>query len=111
MDNTQNTSDFLFYQGSDGKIKVQIVLGDETVWTTQSGMSEIFDTDVSGISRHIQNIFESGEVVEDESNLQKVQIAGSTKPVSFYSLNVIKLIVFIVENSKPKLILEVPFSF
>ena len=40
---------------------VEIILKDENVWATQKSMSEIFDTDISGISRHIDNTFSSKE--------------------------------------------------
>lgn len=93
------TSDFLFYQSKDGKIKVQIILGDENVWATQASMSGIFDTDISGISRHIQNVFETEEV-EEEGNLQKMQIANSAKPVNFYSLDVIISVGYRVNSYK-----------
>ena len=50
LEKIDNTSDFLFYKGKDGNIKVEIVLGDETIWTTQKGMSEIFGTTKQTIS-------------------------------------------------------------
>lgn len=68
MDDSQN---FLFYSSNDGKVNVQVIVDDqrETIWTTQKGMSEIFDADISGVSRHIRSIFNSGEL-EEKSNLQ-----------------------------------------
>jgi hypothetical protein len=57
MDSLENTSAFLFYASNDGKIKVQVIVDDknETVWTTQSGMGNIFGVDRSVISKHLQN--------------------------------------------------------
>jgi hypothetical protein len=91
--------DFLFYQSSNGNTSIQIVVGDDTVWATQASIADIFETDISGISRHIQNIFEIGEV-GIESNLQKMQIANSTKPVNFYSLDVIISVGYRVNSIK-----------
>ncbi len=90
MDSTENTKNFLFYNTEDGKVSVQVIVDSiaETIWTTQKGMSEIFNTDTSGISRHIRNVFNEGEL-DEKSNLQKMQIAKSDKPVTFYSLDVI----------------------
>ena len=51
-------------------------------------MVELFNRDVSVISRHIRNVFTEGEL-DEQSNLQKMQIAGSAKPVVFYNLDVI----------------------
>ena len=60
----------------------------QSIWATQAQIAELFQTDVSGISRHITNILEGGELPE-QGNLQKLQIAGSTKPVTFYSLDMV----------------------
>lgn len=60
----------------------------ETVWATQAQIVELFGVNVSGVSRHIRNIFRDGEV-DEESNLQKLQIANSDRPVTQYSLDVI----------------------
>ena len=51
-------------------------------------MTELFDRDVSVISRHISNIFKEDEV-EKDSNLHFLQIANSDKTVAYYSLDVI----------------------
>ena len=51
-------------------------------------MSELFDRDIAVISRHIKNIFKECEL-DEKSNLQKMQISNSDKPVNFYSLDVI----------------------
>ena len=69
-------------------VKLEVNMQDETVWLTQSQMAELFDRDIGVISRHIKNIFEEEEL-EEKSNLQKMQIANSDKPVNFYSLDVI----------------------
>lgn len=66
----------MFYTSNDGKTSVQVIVdsGRDTIWTTQKGMAEIFDVDVSGISRHVSNIYNSKEL-DEESTLQKLQIA------------------------------------
>ena len=67
-------------------VKLEVNMQDETVWLTQTQMAELFDRDVGVISRHIKNIFD--EELDEKSNLQKVQIANSDKPVNFYNLDV-----------------------
>ena len=57
------------------------------MWLTQEQMAKLFDRNIGVISRHIKNIFI--EELEEDSNLQKMQIANSDKPVKFYSLDVI----------------------
>lgn len=55
---------FLFYVSDNGSIKVQVLIGDETVWATQKGISDIFDTSRENITIHLKNIFESNELDE-----------------------------------------------
>ena len=69
-------------------VRLEVNLKDETVWLTQEQMSNLFGRDVAVISRHIKNIFKEGEL-EEKSNLQKLQIPLSDKPVKFYNLDVI----------------------
>ncbi len=60
----------------------------QNIWATQAQISELYETDQSGVSRHINNIFQDGEL-DAESNMQKVHIAQSTKPITLYSLDVV----------------------
>jgi len=76
------------YQTESGDIRVDVQFERETVWLAQAQMAELFGRDVSVISRHIRNAIDEGEVSE-KSNLQKMQIANSDRPVSFYDLDVV----------------------
>lgn len=58
------------------------------MWLSQAQMVELFGRDVSVISRHISNALDEGEVTK-KSNLQKMQIANSDRPVIFYDLDVV----------------------
>lgn len=78
----------IIYQTEDGQTKIDVTVEKETVWLTQAQMAELFQRDISVISRHIKNIFEEGEL-DEKSNLHFLQIANSDKPVAFYSLDVI----------------------
>ena len=68
-------------------IKLEVNMKDETVWLSQQQMAELFNRDIGVISRHIKNVFE--EELDEKSNLQKMQIANSDKPINMYSLDVI----------------------
>jgi len=70
------------------KNKLEVRLAEDTVWLTQKQMSELFDTERSAITKHLRNIFDSGEL-EAKSNVQKMHIANSDKPVAFYNLDAI----------------------
>ncbi|MDQ0361869.1 Fic family protein [Breznakia pachnodae] len=69
-------------------LEVQVSPEEDTVWLDQKQLSELFDKDQSVISRHIKKIFSEGEL-EEGSNMQKMHIANSDKPVNFYNLDVI----------------------
>jgi hypothetical protein len=82
------TGDLILYQTPKGSIKIEVLYGGKTFWLTQQKMADLFEVDRSVVTKHIANVFKEGELIE-ESNVQKMHIAGSTKPVTFYSLNVI----------------------
>jgi hypothetical protein len=81
-------SSFLLYTGNDGKVNVEVFLKDETVWLTQKAIGELFGKERSVITKHLKNIFASGEL-EEKSNVQKMHFSHSDKPIKFYNLDVI----------------------
>ena len=67
-----NENDLIIYKNSEGKIIVDAIFKDETLWLTQKGMSKVFDCSTDNISLHLKNIFKDNEldensVVEDSS--------------------------------------------
>ena len=60
-----NEFKFLLYKAEQEDVAVDALIKDETIWLTQKAMSELFDIDKSGISRHLKNIFECGELDEE----------------------------------------------
>lgn len=79
--------------GSKGQIvlyenRLEVRLERETVWLTQKQIAELFATERSVVTKHLRNIFDSGEL-DVRSNVQKMHIAHSDKPVTFYNLDVI----------------------
>jgi len=84
----ENNSELIIYQSQDGNIKLDVTIEGETVWLSQSQISELFQKERSVITKHINNIFEEGELKE-ESNVQNLHISGSDRPVNYYNLDVI----------------------
>lgn len=80
--------DVQLFQTPDGQNYLDVKLHQDTVWLTQTQMMALFEREQSVISRHINNAFKDGELSPD-SNMQKMHIAGSDKPVALYSLDVI----------------------
>ncbi len=83
-----NNDNMLIYQSEDGKIKIDVRFENETVWLSQAQMCVLFGRERSVITKHINNIFEEGEL-DENSNVQILHIAYSDKPVKFYNLDVI----------------------
>ena len=52
------------FKSEDGKVQVNVVIENETAWLTQSAMAELFGVQKAAISKHLKNIFESGELQE-----------------------------------------------
>ena len=84
-------TEFLLYTTPDGKVKVEIFLRDENVWLTQAKIAELFDIDRSVITKHLKNIFESGELQEDSvcANFAHTAADGKTYQTKFYNLDAI----------------------
>lgn len=78
----------VLYRAPDGKVRLEVRLERETLWMTQKQMAVLFETERSVVTKHLKNIFSTGELVE-KSNVQKMHIAPSDKPVAFYNLDVI----------------------
>jgi len=72
------TTEFLLYTAPNGGVKVEVVLNNETLWLTQKRMAELFGVDVPAISKHLENIYESGELQREAtiSILETVQQEG-----------------------------------
>lgn len=75
------------YQSQDGII-LNVQLSNETVWLSQDQLALLFERDQSVISRHLSNVFKEGELTK-QSNMQKMHITNSDKPITLYSLDVI----------------------
>ena len=62
MKEIPNNNQLVIYQSPDGNTSIDVTVEGETVWLTQKAMAELFDVNKSGISRHVSNIFKSGEL-------------------------------------------------
>jgi len=84
-------TEFLLYTTPNGKVKVEIFLRDENVWLTQAKIAELFEIDRSVITKHLKNIFESGELQEDSvcANYAHTAADGKTYQTKFYNLDAI----------------------
>lgn len=90
-------TEFLLYTTPSGDIKVEVILRDESIWLTQERMAELFGVQRPAISKHLKNIFESGELQEElvcsilEHTTEHGAIAGKTQTqkVKYYNLDAV----------------------
>ena len=78
----------IIYQTKNGETAIDVKLENETIWLTQYQITALFQRDRTVITKHINNIFKENEL-EEKSNVQKMHIANSDRPVTLYSLDVI----------------------
>ena len=91
---TPTKSELILYQTEDGKTKIEVRLQGETVWLTLNQIAELFQVDKSGISRHLKNIYQTGELRTEATiaNFATVQKEGSRsvqRTVEYYNLDAI----------------------
>ena len=60
-----STADFLIVQIEGKEYGVPVVYRDESIWCTQKAMAQLFDVGVPAITKHLKNIFETVELIED----------------------------------------------
>lgn len=92
---------FLVYDSGKGA-RLDIRFEGETLWMTQEQIARLFGRDVSVVSRHIANVIAEGEL-DEASNLQKVQVAHSAKPVGLYSLDMVISVGYRVSSAQATL--------
>ena len=92
-------NELVIFETKDNDIKLDVPVDRDTVWLTQAQMTELFKVDRTVITRHVNNVFKEQELIK-ESNVQKMHIANSDKPVQFYSLEVIISVGYRVKSKR-----------
>ena len=86
-----NFTEFLLYTTPNNKVKVEIFLRDENIWLTQDKIAELFGVQRPAITKHLKNIFTSGELHENSvsSILEHTASDGKKYDTKFYNLDAI----------------------
>lgn len=84
-----STAEFLTFVATGKEDGIQVLYKDETVWATQKAMATLFDVDRSVITKHLKNIFDSGELIADRVCAKFAHTAedGKTYNTMFYNLD------------------------
>lgn len=96
------SSEIIIYENQEGNIKIDVRLEEETVWLTQKGLGELFNTSKQNISYHIANILKEGEL--DENSVVKEILTtasdGKNYPTKFYNLDAIISVGYRVSSTR-----------
>ena len=86
-----STAEFLIFQAEDKAQGVQVFYKDETIWASQKAIAALFDVDRSVITKHLKNIFETGELLQESVCAKFAHTAedGKTYSTLFYKLDAI----------------------
>ncbi len=101
-------NEILLYTTPNGKVKVEIFLQNETIWLTQQKIADLFGVQRPAVTKHLKNIFETGELKEDvvssilEHTTQHGAIEGKTQEtkVKYYNLDAIISVGYRVNSSQ-----------
>ncbi len=85
------TTEFLLYTVPNGDVKVEVILNDETIWLSQKQMAELFGVQRPAITKHLNNIYESGELdeISTSSILEHMGATGQVYKTKYYNLDAI----------------------
>ncbi len=97
-----STAEFLIFQIEGKEDGVQVVYRDESIWCTQKAMAQLFDVGVPAISKHLKNIFETGELLEDSviSKMETTASDGKNYTTTFYNLDAIISVGYRVNSTR-----------
>ena len=96
---------FLVYNLEEENVNINVKIRNETIWLTQKAMGELFDVKVPAISKHLNNIYEDGEL-ERNSTISKMEIVQKegnrnvAREVEFYNLDAIISVGYRVNSKK-----------
>ena len=95
-------SELILYQTEDNRTRIEVRLENETVWLTQAQLAELFQRERSVITKHIRNIFEEGELVEEAvcANYAQTAADGKTYQTAYYNLDVIIAVGYRVKSHR-----------
>lgn len=96
---------FLIYNTSEEQVSIDVLVKDDSIWTTQKAMSELFGCRVDNISVHLKNIYESNELQRNRTieEIPIVRQEGSrkiTRKIAYYNLDAIISVGYRVNSAK-----------
>lgn len=99
---TEPNNQIIIYEDTNGEVKLDVSLENETVWLSQKQMEMLFDKSKKTISEHIGNIFKEGELEKDSvvRNFRTTASDGKNYDVAYYNLDVIISVGYRVKSKR-----------
>ena len=97
-----STVDFLVFTKDAREDGIEVQVQDHDVWLTQKAIAQLFDVDRSVVTKHLKNVYESGELTENTTCANFAQVAdnGKTYHYKFYSLTAIIAVGYRINSSR-----------
>lgn len=100
-----NENSILFYNDNEDNVQIEVILQNEDVWLNIDSLSQLFQIDRTGITRHINNIYKDEELNENSTcakiaQVQNEGIRSVTRKIAYYNLDMIISIGFRVNSKK-----------
>jgi len=102
MSHNDNNRQFLLYTAPDGAVRVEVIIHDETVWLTQKSIAELFGVNRTVVTKHLKNIFESGELRENSvcAKIAHTATDGKVYKTQYYNLDAIIAVGYRVNSNQ-----------
>ena len=97
-----STAEFLIFQAQSQANGVEVFYQDETLWMTQKAMATLFDVGIPAISKHLKNIFEDGELIEESviSKMETTAADGKNYMTRYYNLDAVISVGYRVNSTR-----------
>jgi len=94
MSKNKENTEIVLFNTDDGKIKIDVLFEDETVWLSQEQMAQLFEKGRSTVAEHIGNVYEEGELEQNRTcrKFRQVRKEGNrevTREIDYYNLDMI----------------------
>jgi hypothetical protein len=98
----ESLKQFILYTAPNGEVRVDVLLQNESAWLTQKAIAELFGVQRPAITKHLLNVFESQELVENavSSILEHTAQDGKVYDTKFYNLDAIISVGYRVNSTK-----------
>ena len=87
-------NNFILYTATNGSVKVEAYIQDETIWLTQQKIADLFEVDRTVVTKHLKNIYQEEELQKEATSAKFAQVQKEgdrevKRNIEYYNLDVI----------------------